>query len=86
MGQPHGSTTWGSCITEGVRSALVAGVVSGAPSIERKPSLASMSSGHLHDALNVDIMLMSCKLSFISQDGCLKRNPMTLNCLMRGPP
>jgi len=86
MGQTNGSTTRTSCITEGVRSALFAGVVSGAPSIDRTSSVASMSSGHLHDAHNVDIMLMSCKLSFISQDGCPKRNPMTYNCLMRGPP
>jgi len=43
-----------------------------------------MPSGRRHDAHNVDIVPMSCKYPFISQDGCPTRNPMTYTtCLMR---
>jgi len=54
--------------------------------MERTPSEVTMPSGRRHDAHNVDIVPMSCKYSFISQDGCPTRNPMTYTCLMRDPP
>ena len=38
MGQRHGSMTPDSCMTEGARSALFAGVVSLARGMERLPS------------------------------------------------
>jgi len=69
--QPHGSMTRGFRINEGVSSALFADVVSVVRSMERTPSDVSMPSERRHDAHNADIMQMSGKYSFISQDGCL---------------